>query len=57
VSRCASAHREALSKAVRAVDDPAVLPSARAVREMVQDYDGSHGGFAIARSVEHRRLL
>jgi glutamate--cysteine ligase len=52
-----SAHCEALSKAVRAVDDPTLLPSARVLHEMVQRHDGSHGRFAIARSLEHRRVL
>jgi glutamate--cysteine ligase len=52
-----NAHRAALSRAVRAVDDATVLPSSRVVREMQERYDGSHGRFALARSREHRDLL
>ena len=51
------AHCAALASAARAADDPALLPSARVVREMQERYDGSHGRFAIARSLEHRDAL
>ncbi len=51
------AHREALSSAVRAVADPASLPSARALSEMQQRYDGSYVRFALAWSLRHRSAL
>ena len=57
VAHGGSACREALSDAVRAVDDPALLPSARVLGEMAQRYGGSHGRFAIARSLDHRHSL
>jgi glutamate--cysteine ligase len=52
-----SAYRAALAKAIRTVDDPALLPSARVLHEMAKRYDGSHGRFAIARSIAHRSTL
>lgn len=52
-----SAYRAALAKAIRTVDDPALLPSARVLHEMAKRYDGSHGRFAIARSLAHRSTL
>jgi glutamate--cysteine ligase len=52
-----SAYHETLSSAVRAIDDADLLPSARVLGEMAQRYDGSHGRFAIARSLEHRHSL
>jgi glutamate--cysteine ligase len=52
-----SAHHEALSSAVRAVADPASLPSARVLSEMQQRYDGSYVRFALAWSLRHRSAL
>jgi len=51
------AYREALAAAVRAVDDPAPLPSARVLSEMQQSYGSSYAGFALARSLEHAKTL
>jgi glutamate--cysteine ligase len=56
-ARGGSAHREALSSAVRAVADPASLPSARVLSEMQQRYDGSYARFALAWSLRHRNAL
>jgi glutamate--cysteine ligase len=56
-ARGGSAHREALSSAVRAVADPASLPSARVLGEMQQRYDGSYARFALAWSLRHRNAL
>jgi len=53
----ASAHRDALATAVAALDDPALLPSARMLREMKKGYGNSYIRFALARSLEHRRAL
>lgn len=52
-----SAHHEALSAAVRAVDDPGSLPSARMLSEIQQRYGGSYFKFALAYSLRHRSAL
>jgi glutamate--cysteine ligase len=52
-----AAYREALAAAVRAVDDPAPLPSARVLAEMQQSYGSSYAHFALARSLEHAKTL
>jgi glutamate--cysteine ligase len=48
------AYREALSAAVRLVSDPTLLPSARILNEMQQQYDGSYFRFALAYSLRHK---
>jgi glutamate--cysteine ligase len=52
-----SAHREALDAAVRALDDPASLPSARMLGAMEQRDDKSYFRFVMAQSLMHRRAL
>src|SRR6266571_4831911 len=52
-----TAHRDALEAAVMAVEDPAPVPSARVLSEMQQSYGSSYSGFALARSLEHARIL
>jgi glutamate--cysteine ligase len=52
-----SAHRDALAAAVRAMNDPAPVPSARILGEMQQNYGSSYSGFALARSLEHAKTL
>ncbi len=52
-----SAYREALAAAVRAVADPAPLPSARILSEMQQSYASSYSSFALARSLAHAKAL
>ena len=56
-ARGGGAHREALSSAVRAVADPASLPSARVLSEMQQRYEGSYARFVLAWSLRHRNAL
>jgi glutamate--cysteine ligase len=56
-ARGGSAHRDALSSAVRAVADPASLPSARVLDEMQQRYDGSYSRFVLGWSLRHRNAL
>jgi glutamate--cysteine ligase len=51
------AHRKALSAAVEAVNNPALVPSARVLGEIGDRYDGSFHRFALAHSLEHRRAL
>jgi glutamate--cysteine ligase len=50
-------YQHALSVAVRRVDDPDSLPSARALAEMEEDYDGAYAEAVITRSHAHRQLL
>ncbi len=52
-----SAHREALSAAVKATEDPNLLPSARVLAEMKRSYDNSYARFALALSLEHAKTL
>ncbi len=52
-----SAHRDALSAAVAALDNPSSLPSARLLSEMSERYDNSYGRFVLAQSLAHRRAL
>jgi glutamate--cysteine ligase len=52
-----AAYREALAAAVKGVNDPAPLPSARVLSEMQQSYGSSYGRFALARSLEHAKTL
>ena len=52
-----NAHRNALSAAVAALDDPASLPSARILSEMKQRYGNSYARFVLARSLEHGLAL
>lgn len=52
-----SAHREVLSTAMAALDDPGSLPSAHVVSEMQQRYDGSYFQFTLAQSLRHRSAL
>src|SRR5258707_11358898 len=47
-----AAHREALSAAVKATQDPSLLPSARVLAEMKRSYDNSYARFALALSLE-----
>jgi glutamate--cysteine ligase len=49
-----SAYHEALSAATGLVSDPTLLPSARILNEMQQQYDGSYFRFALAYSLRHR---
>jgi glutamate--cysteine ligase len=51
------AHREALAAAVKAIQDPNLLPSARVLAEMKRSYDNSYARFALARSLEHAKTL
>jgi glutamate--cysteine ligase len=50
-------HVAALSSAVRALDDPESLPSARVLREIQQHHAGSYERFALAYSLRHRDAL
>jgi glutamate--cysteine ligase len=56
-ARGGSAHRDALASAVAALSEPDSLPSARILREMAERHGNSYLRFALARSVEHRRML
>jgi len=56
-AQATSAHRVALVAAVAALDDPALLPSARVLSEMQDGYGNSYTRFALARSLEYRRAL
>jgi glutamate--cysteine ligase len=51
------AHREALSAAVKATEDPGLLPSARVLAEMRERHENSYSRFALARSLEHAKIL
>ena len=52
-----TAYRDALSTASAALENPALTPSARILREMEQNYDNSYFLFAQAQSARHRRTL
>jgi glutamate--cysteine ligase len=56
-ARGGSAHEAARSEALRAVDEPELLPSARILREMKERYAGSYARFALAWSLEHKKTL
>ena len=51
------AHRQACQAALAALNDPALLPSARVVTAMQQDAFGGHIGFASAQSAHVRDTL
>jgi len=51
------AHREALSAAVKATEDPGLLPSARVLAEMRERHENSYSRFALALSLEHAKTL
>jgi glutamate--cysteine ligase len=51
------AHRQAYLAAVAALNDPALLPSARVVAAMQQDLVNGHMGFALSRSAHIRETL
>ena len=50
-------HDAALSAAVRALDEPESLPSARVLSEIRQHHAGSYERFVLAYSLQHRRAL
>jgi glutamate--cysteine ligase len=50
-------HAESLAAAVRALDDPARLPSARILSEIRERHNGSYIRFALAHSVQYRAAL
>jgi glutamate--cysteine ligase len=50
-------HRDALSAAVAAVDDPASTPSARVLQAMARDHNNSYVHFALAQSRAHREAI
>jgi glutamate--cysteine ligase len=50
-------HRDALSAAVAAVDDPASTPSARVLQAMARDHNNSYVHFALAQSRAHRDAI
>jgi len=56
-ARGGSGHREALTGAVRALGEPASLPSARVLDEMQRRYDGSFARFALEYSRRHRSTM
>ncbi len=56
-ARGGSAHRAALSAAVRALGEPASLPSARVLAEMRERFDGSFVRFALEYSRRHRSAM
>ena len=49
-----TAHREALAKAVTALNDSAATPSARVLQAMDRDHGGSYVRFVLAQSLAHR---
>jgi glutamate--cysteine ligase len=51
------AHSVALAAAARAVDDPELLPSARVLREVRDQFGGSYSRFVLATSLRHRERL
>jgi glutamate--cysteine ligase len=51
------AHRAALSSALRGLDDPEALPSARVLKVLRERYDGSFSRFVLAASLQHRERL
>jgi glutamate--cysteine ligase len=50
-------HRDALSAAVAALDDPASTPSARVLQAMARDHNNSYVHFALAQSRAHRDAI
>jgi glutamate--cysteine ligase len=52
-----SAYRDALAAALRAVNDPAPVLSARILGEMQQSCASSYSRFGLARSLEHAKTL
>ena len=50
-------HRDALSTAVAALDDPASTPSARVLQAMARDHNDSYVHFALAQSRAHRDAI
>ncbi len=50
-------HRQALSAAVAAIDDPASTPSARVLQSMARDHDNSYVHFVLAQSRAHRDAI
>ena len=52
-----SAHRAALAAAVRALGEPALLPSARVLDEMRRNYDGSFARFGLECSHRNRHAM
>jgi glutamate--cysteine ligase len=55
--RGGDAHRAALAAAARSLDDPELLPSARVLRTVREQFDGSYSRFVLATSLRHRELL
>jgi glutamate--cysteine ligase len=56
-ARGGDAYRAALRAAANALDAPESLPSARVLAEMRAKHAGSHLGFVLAKSTEHRAAL
>ena len=52
-----NAYGEALASAAAALDDPALLPSARVLEVMAQKFDSSYVRFALAQSLAHHHTL
>ena len=52
-----SAHRDALARAVVALEDPATTPSARVLASMARDHGNSHVRFVLAQSRKHRSAI
>jgi glutamate--cysteine ligase len=52
-----AAHRDALSAAAKALEDPGLLPSARVLAEMRERHENSYSRFGLARSLEHAKTL
>ncbi|HEY6241437.1 MAG TPA: glutamate--cysteine ligase [Burkholderiales bacterium] len=52
-----NAYRNALAAAVSAVEDPAPVPSARVLSEMQRSHASSYSRFALARSLDHAKIL
>jgi len=50
-------HRDALSAAVAALDDPASTPSARVLQAMAREHSNSYVHFALAQSRAHRDAI
>lgn len=50
-------HRDALVAAEALLDNPALTPSARSLREMAQRFDNSFSRFALAQSLQHHERL
>ena len=52
-----SAAQSALAHAQAALTDPASVPSARIIDEMVRNYDSSYTSFVLDYSIRHRKTL